>query len=670
MHERTGLAAVIGIRRRPSDEPVLDARAFDLLSLTMACVLGVHAAHLPWWLTAALAVVLAVRWWQRRRHGARPPLLLKLPLIGLLAVAVVFSYGTIFGREPGSALAVGLLVLKLLESETPRDARVGMSFACFGLMAALLFDQGLVATLVVALGLLPALATLRALEPAQPAAALPQTLVPGLVLLVAAVPLALLAFALVPRLSSPLWGAPSPSESRTGLSERMSPGNFTDLLTDDRPAMRVAFDGPPPAPEQRYFRAYVMWLYDGRTWEHAQLREADGRPRPVEALEAGSSTSYRIDLEPSDRTVLPALDVPLEAPADAQLSPDREVFAEQPVREPLHYALRSAVHYRLEAQLPQAARRLALGLPRGFNPRTQALATQWRARYGQDDPAIVQAALALFHDGGFRYTLAPAPLGRDAVDDFLFGTREGFCEHYASSFTVLMRAAGIPARVVTGYQGGYWNALGDYLLVRQSDAHAWSEVWLAGRGWVRVDPTAAVRPERVSLGAAAAAGNQLGWAQSGWLAGMRNRWDVVNHWWTEGVIGFDALRQRGLLTSFGIQETGTATLGLLLAVGTALFVVLGVSWALWRHERPEPLRQAFRRLEAKLGRCGVTRRRNEGPQHYLRRAARALPPQRDELEQLMNRYLELRYASDEPSPELLRRFQRAVREFRPRRVVK
>jgi transglutaminase-like putative cysteine protease len=656
--------------RRASGEPVLDARAFDLLSLTMACVLAVHAAHLPWWLTVALALVLAVRWWQRRRQGARAPLLLKLPLIGLLAIAVVFSYGTIFGREPGSALAVGLLVLKLLESETPRDARVGIAFACFGLMAALLFDQGLMATFVVALGLLPALATLRALEPAQPAASLPRALLPGLMLLAAAVPLALLAFALVPRLSSPLWGAADRAASRTGLSERMSPGNFTELLTDDRPAMRVTFDGPPPAPEQRYFRAYVMWLYDGRTWEHTQVRQADGRARPLETVEAGGATAYRIDLEPSDRSVLPALDVPLEAPADAQLSPDRELFSDKPVRELLHYALRSALHYRLQARLPEAARRLALSLPRGFNPRTQALAGQWRARYGGNDAAIVQAALALFRDGGFRYTLVPAPLGRDAVDDFLFDTREGFCEHYASSFTVLMRAAGIPARVVTGYQGGYWNRLGDYLLVRQSDAHAWSEVWLEGRGWVRVDPTAAVRPERVSLGAAAAAGDQLGWAQSGWLAALRNRWDVVNHWWTEGVIGFDALRQRGLLTSFGVQDAGTATLGLLLAVGTALFVALGVGWALWRHERPEPVRQALRRLEAKLGRCGITRRRAEGPQHYLRRAARALPAQRGELERLMNRYLDLRYARDEPAPELLREFQRAVREFRPRRVVK
>ncbi|UGB36946.1 DUF3488 and transglutaminase-like domain-containing protein [Frateuria soli] len=659
---------MIGVKRR-TDEPTLDRRAFDLLCLTMACVLGVHAPHQPWWLVAALALVLGLRWWQRRRHGTRPPLLLKLPLLALLAVAVVFTYGTIFGQQPGSALAVGLLVLKLLESETPRDARVGISFACFGLMAALLFDQGLVATFVVALGLLPALATLRALEPAQAPASLPRALLPGLALLAAAVPLALLAFALVPRLSSPLWGTANSPQARTGLSDRMSPGNFTELLTDDRPAMRVSFDGPPPAPELRYFRAYVMWLYDGRTWEHADLRRADGQRRLLETLESRGTSRYQVDLEPTNRGILPALDVPLEAPADARLSPDREVISDKPVRELLRYTLDSAIRYHLQPELPEAARRFALRLPQGFNPRTHALATQWRERHGSDDQAIVDAALALFHDGGFRYTLAPAPLGRDAVDDFLFGTREGFCEHYASSFTVLMRAAGVPSRVVTGYQGGYWNSLGNYLLVRQSDAHAWSEVWLEGRGWVRIDPTAAVRPERVSLGAAAA-GDQPGWAETSWLASLRNRWDVVNHWWTQGVIGFDALRQRGLLTPFGIRDTGTAMLGMLLAIGTSLFVAIGTGWALWRRERPEPLRKALRRLEARLARAGITRRRGEGPQHYLRRAARALPAQRGELERLMNRYLELRYAHDEPVPELLREFQRAVREFRPRRVVK
>jgi protein-glutamine gamma-glutamyltransferase len=656
-------------RRRTDAQARLDTRAFDLLCLTTAVVLGVHAAHMPWWLDAALALILGLRWWQRRHHGGRAPLFLKLPLMTLLLLAVVATYGSIFGREPGSAFAVGLLVLKLLESEAPRDARVGVGFGCFALMAALLFDQGLPVTIVVALGLLPALATLQALEPAHTQVSLPRAFLPVLGVLAAALPLALLAFVLVPRLGAPLWGAPNQEQARTGLSDRMSPGNFTELLTDDHPALRVSFEGTPPAPDRRYFRAYVMWRYDGRNWEHVRVMQ-NGRPRTPSPIEVRDPISYHVDLEPDDGRVLPALDVPLTAPDGARLSADRELRSDQPVHDPLGYSLRSALVYRMQPALPSGLRRLALRLPDGFNPRTLALAAQWRQRYGSRDGDIVQAALALFHDGGFSYTLAPAPLGRDAVDDFLFGTREGFCEHYSSAFTVLMRAAGIPARVVTGYQGGYWNRLGNYLLVRRSDAHAWSEVWLDGRGWVRVDPTASVRPERVNLGAAAAAGDQLGWTRRSWLGELSNRWDVVNRWWNRGVIGFDALRQRGLLTPFGIRDTDTRTLGLLLAVGSAAFIGLGLAWALWRREREDPLQASVHRLQRKLARRGIVRRRNEGPQHYFTRAARALPEQRRDLHRLMQRYLELRYAHAEPPPELLRDFQRAVREFQARGVVK
>jgi len=654
--------------RRKAVEPPIDSRAFDLLSLTMALVLGLHALHLPWWLGMGLALTLGGRWWQRRQRAGRVPRWLKLPLLALLTLAVIVEYGNIFGREPGSALAVGLLILKLLETETARDARVGTSFACFGLMTALLFDQGLVATVVVALGLLPALATLRSLEPGQAPTSLARGLLPGLALSAAALPLALAAFLLVPRLSSPLWGAPSPGPARTGLSDNMSPGNFTDLLTDDHPAMRVSFDGAPPPPDLRYFRAYVMWNFDGRSWRYLDTRYAG--PREPATLEADRSIQYQISLQPTHQRVLPTLDVPLQAPAQASLQADHEVLADKPVNDELSYSARSALHYRLQSNLDERSRRLGLRLPAGFNPRTQVLAAQWRQRYGSDDAAIVQAALTLFHDGGFRYTLAPAPLGRDSVDDFLFDTHEGFCEHYSSAFTVLMRSAGIPARVVTGYQGGYWNKLGEYLLVRYSDAHAWSEVWLAGRGWVRIDPTGAVRPERVSLGAAAAAGDQLSWYRNDWLQGLRNRWDIVNRWWDQGVIGFDALRQRGLLTPFGIRDTDTATLGVLLAVSSVLFIAIGLAWALLRRRPRDPLHDALRELERKLARMGVVRGLAEGPQHYLSRAARALPGQRDELARLMSCYLELRYAHDEPPPESLRMFQRTVRDFRVVNVVK
>ncbi|TCI11343.1 DUF3488 domain-containing protein [Dyella soli] len=650
-------------RRKP--RAPLGARAFDLLCLTVAVVLLVHLPHMPAWFGAALGVALVLRWWQRRRQGGRAPLYLKLPLVALLSAAVIFHYGTLFGREPGAALAVGLLVLKLLETDASRDARVGASFACFALMTALLFDQGMLATGLVALGLLPALATLRALEPAHGSTSLPRELLPALRLLVASLPLALLAFVLVPRLSSPLWGAPNSPQARTGLSDEMSPGDFSELLTDDRPAMRVSFEDTPPPTAQRYFRAYVMWDYDGRRWSH---RETDGQPAEVEAR--GQAVAYTVNLEASGQRVLPALDVPVDAPPQSQLTPDREMLAAQPIHDVLTYSARSALSYRLQAQLDEQDRHHGLQLPAGDNPRARALAARWRTQFGQDDAAVVKAALSLFHDGGFNYTLAPAPLGRNAVDDFLFSTREGFCEHYASAFTVLMRAGGIPARVVTGYQGGYWNSLGNYLLVRQSDAHAWSEVWLQGRGWQRVDPTAAVRPERVSLGIAAASGTATDWAPDRWWLGARNRWDIVNRWWNQGVIGFDALRQHGLLTPFGLRDTDAGMLGLLLAVGASLFAAIGLAWAMWKRPPADPARAAMQLLERRLASVGVARRHSEGPQHYLSRAARALPAQRAELERLMGTYLELRYAYDEPPVDLLRNFRQAARDFRPRRMIK
>ena len=655
---------MIGRKPPKPAQVALTQRAFDLLCLSATFVLAVNASHLPWWLSAALAVILGSRWWQPRRHPGRVPQAIKLPLLTLLTLAIIAYYGNLFGRAPGTALGIGLLVLKLLETETLRDVRVGVGFACFTLMTALLFDQGMVSTLVVALGLVPALATLRALEPAQAPSGMARSFMPALGLLAAALPLALLAFVLVPRLGSPLWGAPGRDQARTGLSDRMSPGAFTELLTDDHPAMRVSFDGEPPPPDQRYFRAFVMSRYDGVSWSHVDVAHAAPVPLDVE-----QAIGYRINLLPTHRRVLPTLDVPIEAPAGAVMRRDRVVVAARPVDDALSYALSSATRYRLEPQLDARPQRW-LQLPARFNPRTLTLGQSWRERHGSDAAAIVREALALFHDGGFRYTLAPAPLGRDAMDDFLFATREGYCEHYASAFTVLMRAAGIPARVVTGYQGGYWNKLGNYLLVRNSDAHAWSEVWLAGRGWVRVDPTAAVRPERVSLGATAAAGDQLDWYRRDWLQQFRNRWDIVNRWWDQGVVAFDALRQRGLLTPFGIRDTDTRTLGVLLAIGSSLFIAIGLAWALRRRQPRDPLREALRVLEHKLARQRIVRRTGEGPQHYLSRAARALPMQRSQLTALMQQYLELCYASEEPAPESVHAFRRAVRDFRVTNVVK
>lgn len=642
----------------------LTPRSFHLMCASAALVIVAHMPHVPTWLSAALVIALGLRWWQRTHRPALVPVWLKLPALLLLMGAVVLHYGNIFGRAPGTALAAGLLILKLSESESSRDARVTAAFSCFMLMAALLFRQNLAATLLVTAGLLPALTTWRSLEPTQEASTLLRQFLPAFYLLLASIPVALTAFVLVPRLSSPLWGTSNPAAAKTGLSDRMSPSDFTELLTDDSAAMRVNFDGQPPSQDQRYFRAYVLWNYDGKEWSRTNQPPSTALP-----IFANDTIRYHISLEPTHQRVLPTLDVPLRAPPQSRLYADGELFADKPVGEVREYTVTSTLRYRFELHLDAATRTRALQLPAGFDPRAHTLAAQWRQQFGPNDTAIVQAALRLFHHGDFSYTLLPAPLGRNAVDDFLFNTHEGFCEHYASSFTVLMRAAGIPARVVTGYQGGFWNTMGHYLLVRNSDAHAWSEVWLDQRGWVRIDPTAAVKPQRISLGAASAAGNQLPWYKSGMLESIRNHWDIVNQWWNQSVVSFDTLRQRGLLTPFGIREADTGMLEKLLAASVAMFGAAGLTWALWRRKEADAALAAMRVLERKLARAGVARGHSEGPRNYFRRAIRQLPAQRPELDHLMRCYIELRYATLEPAPESLRDFRRAVRNFHPRRMV-
>jgi len=379
-----------------------------------------------------------------------------------------------------------------------------------------------------------------------------------------------------------------------------------------------------------------------------------------------------VSIEPTHDRVVPMLDLATMAPPGTVLRADRTVAADRRIDEVLSFTALAAATYRLEPTLDPGVRRDNLQLPYGAGPKARQLAASWAEAAHGDSGAVVRSALALFHDD-FSYTLAPEPLGRDRIDDFLFQTREGYCEHFASAFTFLMRAAGVPARVVTGYQGGYWNTTARYLLVRHSDAHAWSEVWLDGRGWIRVDPTSAVRPERVELGAAAAAaghGASDGFLDMPWLRDLRNRWDVVNQWWNSGVIGFDALRQQGLLQPFGVAHAEVADLALVFAIGCALLVAIALGWALFQRREGDALDAWMQRLQRKLARAGVSRRAGEGPKHFLARAARALPVQRNALERLSGLYLTSRYGHDEPPPESVVEFGRAVKEFKPRRVVK
>ncbi|MFT4196481.1 MAG: DUF3488 and transglutaminase-like domain-containing protein [Pseudoxanthomonas sp.] len=648
-----GLAAASPPLDAGSRLAALAAAALGLLPLLLQLPLRVALA------VAAVGLVCALAAWRRSLPG-----LLRLALTLACVLAVLWGMGRGFGRDTGCALLAVMLAIKPAETASLRDGRSLLGFALFGPFAAFLLDQG---PLSMALGLLAVLAALVAmLRLARLQAGL---LVRGTglrggtlqVLRLAALglPLVLLAFWLFPRLESPLWGVPERALGRPGLADSMNPGDWFDLLADDTPVLRARFAGSVPAPAQLYWRAIVMTRFDGRSWNALPWSRA-GAP----AVRFGTPNwSYRLDYEPTDSRLLVALDLPLAAPAGARLDRDGQLRSEQPLNALSRWQLQSAPAVDFDLQATPAELRQALQLPPGFDPRTLALGRQWRTEAGSDDAAIVRRALAWIRRE-FAYSLdVPLP-AHDMADQFLFETKRGFCEQFSSSFAVLMRAAGIPARVVTGYAGGVRNAWGGYWLVRRQDAHAWTEVWLKERGWTRVDPTAAVAPERIydTLADRAAAGGAAG-AAAGW-SGLGQFADYLRGRWNDLVLGFDARRQRELLRPLGVGRLEQSQLVALFALGGALALLL-MAWRLARGEREtDPLLCAWHRLGRRYRRLGLAPAADEPAQIWAARVQSARPQSRSSasLVLLSQRFAQARYAAGQADARAL---IRDLRRHRP-----
>lgn len=628
-----------------------------------------HATYLPAW-TVACAVLFALwRLWGIRSPRVLPGRAGRVALAALTVALVALQFGHLLGRSPGVALMVSMLGLKLLETERPRDVHVTVYLCYFLIATQFLHSQ---APLFAVYTVIPVwLLTAALVDLQHPAAALPaaRLRLAGSMLL-QAVPIAAVLFVLFPRVQGPLWGLPGDAyNASSGLSDIMRPGNISELTLSDAVAFRVTFAGPVPSPTDFYWRGPVLWYTDGATWSAG--------PAPVWAppgkfQSAAPAVHYTVTLEPHQQRWLFALDLPGAPPAMARMTPDFQVVADQPVHERIRYSLRSYPDYRTGA-LDTAERARALQLPPHINPRARLLAREWRTRAaGHAD--IVASALGYLRREPFSYTLTPplVPAG-EFVDTFLFRTREGFCEHYAASFTFLMRAAGVPARVVTGYQGGELNAFGRYWTVRQQDAHAWAEVWLEERGWTRVDPTAAVAPERVRMGLRNArlnAGERILFETDGgtlWYAlrtHTRDGWDALNNGWNQWILGYGPGNQRELFSRFGLDTHNSwVYAGALLAALTPLLLALGW-WSGRQSEAKDPVAIAYARYCAKLARRDLAPRAHEGASDHALRAAAARPQIAPAVMDLNARYQALRYGR-EPTPEALREFIRRVRAFRP-----
>jgi transglutaminase-like putative cysteine protease len=480
------------------------------------------------------------------------------------------------------------------------------------------------------------------------------------VLLLQAIPLMLVLFVLFPRVQGPLWGLPQDAFAQSGLDDKMAPGSFARLSLSEEVAFRVSYAGQPPLREQMYWRGPVLWEFDGRTWTPG----ATLAPAAPQFAATTQPVDYSVTLEPHNKTWLFALDVLDRISIPASLTYDFRILRKEPVKARLRYEARSHLNYRANLHEDERQLRRALRLPPSSNPRARELAAGWRTRSADDD-AIVRAALAHFSQQNFRYTLQPPPLGLHSVDEFLFETRQGFCEHYASSFVFLMRAAQIPARVVTGYQGGEFNALGNYYIVRQSDAHAWAEVWLEGQGWVRIDPTAAIAPERIERGLSAAVTDFaalpfMARNPPQWMRKLRLNWDTLANQWNQWVLGYDTERQFAFLTRLGMESVTWQKMALNMMAGVALIIALFALFML-RHllkRQPDRVQTAWLKLCRRLAKAGLPRAAHEGAQDYAAHVAAARPELAGAVRDLAARYGTLRYgtAQDERArQEFLRR---------------
>lgn len=640
----------------------------------MVLVILPNLGRIPLWLAAFCVAVIG---WRLLREHYRWPLPGRFTKNGLTLIAIILigvKYHSLFGREAGLALLTTMLCLKLLELKDLRDAMVMVFIAFFLEVASFLYSQSIAVgayLFLVVLVLTTVLITLN-----HPRASLKDTrryvrTAGQLVLL--ALPLMVVLFILFPRITSPLWGLPADAFSgKTGLSDHMTMGNISKLTNSNEVAFRVDFEGEAPPADKLYWRGPVLWHTDGRSWTRAEdyfqlLLSRQG----VQYQAAGGPVNYALTLEPHNKKWIFALDLPANPPPDTSIQGDFQMLANKKLAHRTRYTLQAYPTYRA-TQLDDRQWLEALQLPDTGNRQTRALIQAWLDQ-GLSDRQLVEQALAHFREGEYYYTRQPPLLGDEVVDEFLFETRQGFCEHYAASFTFMMRLAGIPARVVTGYQGGETNPVGNYLIVRQSDAHAWSEVYLEEFGWTRVDPTAVIPPGRVmaeaDLGRFRSTADTLSAEQLQTLTrlfrSLRRNWDALSHQWNLWVIGYNTQRQQQFLRSLGLGHLSWRGLGGVLAATLGIGLMIAFLALFWpKKDKIDPVLREYQRFCRKLLKLGLERQAGEGPMDFARRVSEQRPELAESVQAITRAYTELRYreSGSEHSLEQLRRW---VRAFKP-----
>ncbi len=608
-----------------------------------------HLSHIAIWTLLIAAVATTFRMTIEVKRWPLPPKWVRIAVAFAALFGVLANFRTLNGIDAGTSLLIVMAGMKLLESTSVRDLTVVVFLSYFALFAGFLYNQNMMLLPYMLFTAWLLTATLMRIHQTE-SMSIREAAGTTAKMFLQALPLAVLLFVFFPRLPGQFWAVPPRERALTGLSEEMTPGDVSELSLSSAIAFRVKFQGEAPPPRERYWRGPVLHHFDGRTWRRVATPYTQ-----QEIVSSGAGYRYRISLEPQERNWIFPLDMVTGWNRErAYRTGDFQLYARQPQIAVLtSFDLESTPTYVTSTERRKDLRFFDTAIPKNRNTRTIELAKQMRERAGSDE-AFIQSVLTKFGSEEFYYTLQPPALDLNAVDDFLFNTRRGFCEHFASAFTVMARSVGIPARVVTGYQGGEFNPMGGYFIVRQSDAHAWSEVWLDGKGWQRIDPTAAIAPERIERGLDAAISEQedvpgRALRQSALFSKALQAWDAANTFWNDQVVEFGENQQRWLLEKLFIKDARWEYLGVALVLALLGFFGVLSAYLAWKF-RPrsrDPVAHVYEQLCRKLATLGVPRLPYEGPNDYVERAVQARPELATQLTEFRSIYVGLRYG---PAP--------------------
>lgn len=630
------------------------------LLVAQVVVLGPHLFRLPIWVSGVGLVCACWRLLLYTGRGFYPSAVLKSLLVVISVVGIVRNYGNLFSLEPIIALLITTFSLKLIEMKSRRDVFVVIFLAYFVAATHFLFEQSIVDAAYILFAAVCVTAALLALHETDARSKPLGTLGLGAKLIGQAIPLTIIMFIVFPRID-PLWSVPgAESSAKTGPSDSMSPGDISDLAGSSDLAFRVSFNGDIPPADQLYWRGLVFSHFDGRRWSPDENKVARmdwaeyARTIKVDNKGLSDPISYNVTMEASKQPWLFAMPLARSESKTVLQGPNQTLRALYPMDQRFQYSVTSWREYQLETQLEDFRRDIETRLPTGFNPNAMRFAREQR-RAVRTDEQYVTAVLRHFNEQPFVYTIKPPKLGKHSVDEFLFSTRRGFCEHYASSFVFLMRAAGIPARVVVGYLGGEVNPFEDYLLVHEFDAHAWAEVWYPNRGWTRVDPTAAVAPERVESSVNTILGDELvenstlpfvNLRELAALRWARLRWDSVNYSWTKWVLNYDTELQMQVLEDWLGEVSAWRVILFVLVSGGAvmLLVALGLLRQKVKH-RLHPIDRTYLRHTAAMKKLGLERQPGEGVSSFAQRVAEQHPELADAARRVAHVYTNVRYNS-------------------------